>query len=227
MLNPSCRAYREDLDPGAIRGHGLECAACARWAASVRGLRGAGADLPLSPSLCARLREVPGRPVSDWKTGLPGPHPQIPLPPGLKASLIRIPFDASRGRRPPVPLVRTRETVAASLVFATLLTLGLGERIRLDREDWPPVLAWVSGAAGRLLADASHRGTGTVLGAGSTILKGCVAANETLKKAMERLAGPAEEPPVPVQPPPSGAGKPARPPNDERKEMPDGSRPIR
>ncbi|MEW6756949.1 MAG: hypothetical protein AB1347_01905 [Acidobacteriota bacterium] len=227
MLNPSCRAYREDADPGPTEGHGLECAACARWAAAVRDIRSAGADFPLSPSLVSRLDEVPERPLADWRTGAPGPHPQIPLPPGLKASLIRIPFGAPGGRRRPAPPIRTRETVAASLVFATLFTLGLGERIRLDRKGWPPVLAWVSGAAGGLLADASHRGTDTVLGAGATILKGCVAANGTLKKAMERLAGSAEDPPVPVQPPPSGAGTPARPSNDDRKEKPDGSRPTR
>lgn len=227
MLRKQCRDFRMHYDPAGPRGHEEACARCARWAEAAADLRRAGPDLPLPDPLVAVLRGIPHLPAHAREVYLPGPLPQIPLPPALRVSLTRIPGRPREGARAGRPPLRTGETVAASLVLAALVTLSLGNRIRWGREPLPPVVAWAAKAGAGFLTNAGSRGTDSILDAGATLLRGCAAADQTLQRAMEKLAVSEPAPPRPDSPTPDGGKPPARPGPLDPKENSHGKRPNR
>ena len=182
----------------------------------VRAFRAAGSDAALPSSLRARLLETERQNDGSRALEAFGSHQQIPLPPELRAKLYRIPSDArlaAARRRPPAG---SREVIAASLVFAALVTLGAGDI--LAPADHPKLTA-VSRVAGAVLKEAGTRGTQTLLGVSEDILDGFLKANRSLESLLGRVGDTKREAPTASEAPPP------TPPN-ERKENPHGSRPT-
>jgi hypothetical protein len=220
VLNETCLRFREDFTPERVpsqaMGHEEACPACREWAAVVRSFRAAGSEAPLPDSLRGRLLGTEREHVGSREAEAFVPLQQIPLPPELRAKLYRIPSDARLAaamRRPPAG---SREVIAASLVFAALVTLGAGDI--LAPADHPKLTA-VSRVAGAVLKEAGTRGTQTLLGVSEDILDGFLKANRSLESLLGRVGDTKREAPTASEAPPP-------PPPNERKENPHGSRPT-
>ncbi len=227
MLKERCRAFREAFMPGLTEGHGGKCPDCRQWAQDIERLRTCGANLPLPRELRSRLERMPaGQGQRNPEPAL-GRLPQVPLPAGLRASLYRIPAE-SRSRPAPNPgFARTGEVVAASLLFSALLTLGLGGRVFIEGSRLSPNLSRVSAVAANALRQAGDEGNQTLLGAGESIVRGCVFANRSLESLIERMGTPGSQP-FPHPPPPSAVtGAPSPSSRPEKKETAHGSHPDR
>jgi hypothetical protein len=224
VLNEPCLRFREDFAPGPVSGqvssqapgHEEACPACREWAKSVRSFRAAGSDVPLPDSVRVRLLATEREHVGSQAVEALGSLQQIPLPPELRAKLYRIPSDARLAAARQRPPAGSREMIAASLVFAALVTLGAGDLLApVDN----PKLAAVSGVAGALLKEAGTRGTQTLLGVGEDILDGFLKANRSLESLLGRVGETKREDP-------KASDAPAPKPPNERKENPHGSRPT-
>jgi hypothetical protein len=221
VLSELCVRFREDFVPDRIStqapGHEGTCPACREWAEAVRSFRVAGADAPLPEGLRARVLETERQNHGSRAVEAFASHQQIPLPPELRAKLYRIPSDArlaAARRRPPAG---SKEMIAASLVFAALVTLGAGDL--LAPADHPKITA-VSRVAGVVLREAGTRGTQTLLGVGEDILDGFLKANRSLEALLGRVGEKKREAPA-------NSDAPASTTPNERKETPHGSRPTR
>lgn len=213
MLSEACALFREDFEPARPTGHESACVHCREWAVTVRSFGSAGCALPLPEGLRLRLTSVGERGAGEAAAV---PLPQLSLPPELRAKLYRIPSDARLAKARRHAPAGSTEVVAASLVFAVLVTLGAGDV--LTPSDHPKLSA-ASRVAGAVLKEAGTRGTQTLLGAGEGILDGFLKANRTLEDFLGRITEPKrEEPKAPEAAPPT--------PPPERKETPHGSRPT-
>ncbi len=176
-------------------------------------LRTAGTDLPLSAALRARILTLNDLGVPSGAQLSLELLPQVPLPPELMARLYRIPVESRLAGIRKHPPAGSGELVAASLLFATLLTFGLGSFLTpVDR----PNLGAVSRIAGAVLTEAGNRGTQTLLGVGEGIFDGCLEASRTLANLLGRIGDPwrgsRTDPRVPeaspkTPPPPHAQGK--------------------
>lgn len=227
MLKERCRAFREEFVQGRRSPHVGQCSECRRWSEDIESLRGLGANLPLAGALRSRLEEIPAGP------GLrePGPAaemlPQVPLPARLMATLYRIPAESRVKRGAHLGLARTGEMVAASLIFAALLTLGLGGKAVIDETSLPPDLSVASRMATGALRQAGDRGNQTLLGAGESILQGCLLANRSLENLIERFGHSKSQSSEGSRTPLADSGAPSQPSHPEKKENPHGRRPAR
>jgi hypothetical protein len=213
--------------PGLTDGHGGECPDCRRWAQDIERLRACGADLPLPGEIRSRLDRIPtGWGAHNSEPAL-GRLPQVPLPAALMATLYRIPAESQSRHAPNPGFARTGELVAASFLFASLLTLGLGGRVFIDGNRLPPNLSAATRVAASALRQAGNEGGQTLLGAGESIVHGCVLANRSLEGLIERLSAPGSRPSPPKQSPSAAPGAPSQPSRAERKETPHGSHPTR
>jgi hypothetical protein len=227
VLKEPCRAFREEFMPGQTGEHGGECLECRQWAEDIERLRGLGANLPLPGALRSRLKAVPANLGQKDPWPVAGMLPQVPLPAGLMATLYRIPAESHVRRAPHLGLARTGETVAASLLFAALLTLGLGGKALSDGGSLPPDLPVVSRMAARALRQAGDRGNQTLLGAGESIVRGCILANRSLENLIERFGTPKSQSSESSRPPSAAPCIPSQPSHPENKENPHGSLPAR
>ncbi len=213
MLSEACALFRENFEPARRTDHESACAPCREWALTVRSFGSAGCALPLPEGLRLRLASVGER---DVEGAAVAPLPQVSLPSELRAKLYRIPSDArlaTARRRAPAG---STEVVAASLVFAVLVTLGAGDVLTPSDH---PTLSAASRVAGAVLKEVGTRGTQTLLGAGEGILDGFLKANRTLEDFLGRITEPKREEQRATE-----ASPPTPPP--ERKETPHGSRPT-
>lgn len=227
MLKERCRAFREEFRPGLADGHGGECPDCRQWAKDIERLLACGANLPLPGELRSRLERMPTGRGAQHRQPVLGRLPQVPLPASLTAALYRIPAE-SRAKRTPSPgFARTGEIVAASLLFSSLLTLGLGGKVFLDGNRLPPNLSVASAVAAKAIRQAGDQGNQTLLGAGESIVRGCILANRSLENLIERIGTPKsptlESGPIPSTAP-GALPQPSRP---ENKETPHGSHTTR
>lgn len=208
--------------PGGRSPHAGECSECRRWSEDIERLRGLGVDLPLAESLRSRLEEVPAGlgPVV-------GMLPQVPLPAGLTATLYRIPAESRVKRGVHLGLARTGGMVAASLLFAALLTLGLGGKTAIHEASLPPDLSLASRIAAGALRQAGDQGNQTLLGAGESILQGCLLANRSLENFIERFGHATSLSSEGSRTPLADTGAPSQPSHPEKKEIPHGRRPAR
>ena len=187
MLSETCRRFRDEYPGGDSGGHADRCALCLEWAREVASLRTAGTDLPLPAALRARILAPKNSRVSSPAPISLDPLPQVPLPPELMARLYRIPVESRLAGVRKHPPAGSGELVAASLLFATLLTIGLGSFLTpVDR----PKLGAASRIAGAVLKEAGNRGTQTLLGAGEGIFDGCLEASRTLANLLGRIGDP-------------------------------------
>jgi hypothetical protein len=227
VLKERCRAFREEFLPGQTDGHGGECPDCRQWSQDIERLRACGANLPLPGELRSRLEQMPAGHGQQNSGPVLGRLPQVPLPAALMATLYRIPAETQSRRAPNPGFARTGEMVAASLLFSALLTLGLGGKVFIDGNRLPPNLSRVSTVAAKALRQAGEEGNQTLLGAGESIVRGCVFANRSLERLIERMGTPGSQP-SPNPPPPSAVpGAPPQPSRPENKETPHGSHPAR
>jgi len=225
MLNEACLRFREGFEPGRPEGHTAACGACRIWVREVKALRTLRADVPLPLSLRGRLKVLCRQEAGAGAGALliAGPLPQVPLPSALMAELYRIPSATRLGssRRPAAG--RSGEMIAASLFFATVLTLGLGNFGSLGTH---PAFSTASRVTGMVLKEAGSRGTQTLLGVGERIFAGCLLANRSLETLLDRIAEPrreaSERPPTPKAAPDT----PSRTPSTQEKEKAHGSRPT-
>ena len=187
MLSDACLRFRDEYPEGDSEGHSDRCAPCQEWARDVASLRAAGTDLPLPAALRARSLALNDRGVPSGARLSPALLPQVPLPPDLMARLYRIPVESRLAGIRNHPPAGSGELVAASLLFATLLTFGLGSFLTpVDR----PKLGAASRIAGAVLKEAGNRGTQTILGAGEGIFDGCIEASRKLGDLLGHIGDP-------------------------------------
>lgn len=191
MLKKACLSFQREFEPGQPEGHEASCDSCRAWAREVVALRGLGVDLTLPSALRGRLG---AHAWQDEESGSPTPHeplPQITVPSDVLARLKRIPSESRLAQAVRPVATRSGEMVAASLLFAALLTFGV-------RSSLPPThhqaLAATSRIAGAVLEEAGNRGTQALLGVGRGILDGCLNATDSLDRLLDRIDQPRREP---------------------------------
>lgn len=222
MLNETCQSFREGFEAGRRQDHAAACEGCRAWASEVESLRGFGANVPLPSGRQIRLKAIAGPGAEAVVPVLAGPLPQVPLPSDLMAKLYRIPSESrlASARRPIA--AKSGEMVAASFLFATVLTLGLGHSLLSPANR--PDLSTASRIAGMVMKDASSRGTRTLLGVGESIFDGCSSANRSLEKLLDGLSEPRRNSTSSPRNPGGGAESSPHPPSKQGKESPHGSR---
>jgi len=221
MLSDACLHFREDFEPGQQEGHAAICPSCKAWAREVQRLWDFGADLPLPPSQRLRLMAISDHEAEAITSPTLGPLPQAPVPADLMARLYRIPSQSRFAEQRSPAFSKSSEMIAASFLFATLLTLGLGHSlVPVDGPD----LGAASRLAGAVMKGASSRGTRTLLGAGDTILEGCINANRSLERLLERIGEPRRVSSAAPQTTKEGREHPPQPRSSHGKENPHGSR---
>lgn len=218
MVKEDCRHFRRAFEPGRRGDHLAACAVCRAWAREIESLRSFGVDLPLPQTLRDRLCALRAKTPEIGDSACSERLPQVPFPAALAVKLRRIPLESRRqgGRIQPLP--RSGEMIAASLLFAILLTLGLARPASSANR---PNLATV------VLKEVGNGWSKPLVAASEYILDGCLTANSSFERALGRFV--AEEPDEAVRPRERGASQntPETATPSKRKENHDGNGPSR